>query len=367
MVFRLEIEGIAKAYGRQEVLSATSLALAPRELLCVLGPSGCGKSTLLGIVAGLVEPSAGSVRLDGVDVTALPSEKRGMPMVFQDHLLFPAMTAGENVAFGLVMRRVAREDIARRVREALAAVRLEGMESRLPSELSGGQRQRVALARALVLRPAVLLLDEPFSNLDAGLRLEMRELIMEMRDALGFAALVVTHDPQEALGLGDRVAVMQRGAVAEIDAPAALYARAKTQAVAALLGPASFLPLTRGHAGLRLRDGTPVASEGDRAGELALCLRPEILRFAGGRELAGTGMSLPAQLGKTYFTGAKIVAEARTTCGTLRVDLDVTADLEGLARQSAVGDLCVAWDPSRAFVVGAEPVVSELELKTGAP
>ena len=186
----------------------------------LLGPSGCGKTTTLRMVAGFIEPTAGHVRLGGQDVTLLPPWKRNAGMVFQSYALFPHMTVAQNVAFGLEMRKLPRADIDRRVEEALALVRLGGYGGRLPRQLSGGQQQRVALARALAIRPDVLLLDEPLSNLDAKLRQEVRVEIRELQRQLGLTTVMVTHDQEEALTMADRLVVMNEGSVRQVGTPA---------------------------------------------------------------------------------------------------------------------------------------------------
>src|SRR5229473_7614254 len=202
---RLDIQSLAKRYGDFYAVRDVSLAVADGEFLVLLGPSGCGKTTTLRMVAGFIEPTGGTVRLGGADVTLLPPWKRNAGMVFQSYALFPHLTVAQNVAFGLEMRKLARADIARRVEETLALVRLGGYGGRLPRQLSGGQQQRVALARALVIRPDVLLLDEPLSNLDARLRLELREEIRRIHAQTRITTIMVTHDQEEALTMADRL------------------------------------------------------------------------------------------------------------------------------------------------------------------
>src|SRR5687767_15547737 len=207
----LRLAGIEKRYGATVAVAGMHLEVRDGEFLTLLGPSGCGKTTTLGLIAAFFPPTAGEIYLRGRPVAGLPSFKRDIGVVFQDYALFPHMTAGENVAFGLKMRNLASGEISARVREALGLVQLSGLENRRPLELSGGQRQLVALARALVIRPAVLLLDEPLSNLDLKLREEMRIEILAIQRHLGIATVFVTHDQGEALVLSDRIVVMNAG------------------------------------------------------------------------------------------------------------------------------------------------------------
>jgi putative spermidine/putrescine transport system ATP-binding protein len=238
---RVELTGLTKRYGSAAAVDGVSLDIAEGELVALLGPSGCGKTTTLRMVAGFVEPDAGSIRIGGRDVTRLPPNRRDTGMVFQGYALFPHLTVAENVAFGLEMRRVGRSEIAARVEEALRLVRLAGLGSRYPRQLSGGQQQRVALARALVVRPAVFLLDEPLSNLDAKLRHEVRIEIRELQQRLGLTTIFVTHDQEEALTLADRLVLMSGGKVQQIGSPTELYEAPANLFVASFIGKANFL------------------------------------------------------------------------------------------------------------------------------
>jgi len=238
---RLDIDRLVKRYGDFFAVKDVSLSVADGEFLVLLGPSGCGKTTTLRMVAGFIEPTAGEVKLGGSNVTLLPPWKRNAGMVFQSYALFPHLTVAQNVAFGLEMRKLPKVEVDKRVEEALALVRLAGFGARLPRQLSGGQQQRVALARALAIRPDVLLLDEPLSNLDAKLRQEVRVEIRELQKQLGLTTVMVTHDQEEALTMADRLVVMNEGAVHQVGTQRDLYERPADRFVAGFVGRSTFL------------------------------------------------------------------------------------------------------------------------------
>ena len=244
----LHLRGVTKRYGEVVALDGVDLEVAPGLITTLVGPSGCGKSTLLGVVAGLTAPTAGRVHLGGRDVTDLPAERRGAVLVFQEHRLFPFLTALEDVAFGLRMRGVPRRERDRQAAEMLERVGLGGLGGRRPAELSGGQRQRVALARALVLDPQVLLLDEPLSSLDPHLRDGLRELVVELQLERELTTLVVTHDREEAVAFGDRLAVLFDGRLHQHAGPRDVVERPATGEVARFIGATEVLP------GRRMRD-----------------------------------------------------------------------------------------------------------------
>lgn len=241
MTMTLEILDLDVTYGGTRAVRGASLRVGEGELVAILGPSGSGKTSLLHAVAGLVEPAAGRVILDGVDVTRLGAERRGIPIVFQGGQLFAHMRAWENAAFGLRMAGVPAKERRRRAIDGLRAVDVGELAERYPGELSGGQAQRVALARALVLEPRFAFFDEPFSHLDPELRERMRELVARLRRELGFGGLFVTHDHQEAFQLADRIAIMLDGRIAQVGSPREVYERPATEAVARFLGARNIL------------------------------------------------------------------------------------------------------------------------------
>jgi len=281
---QLDIIGLAKRYGDFHAVRDVSLSIKDGEFLVLLGPSGCGKTTTLRMVAGFIEPTAGHVKLGGTDVTVLPPWKRNAGMVFQNYALFPHLTVAENVAFGLEMRKLPKRDIAQRVDETLALVRLGGYGGRLPRQLSGGQQQRVALARALAIHPDVLLLDEPLSNLDAKLRQEVRVEIRELQRKMGLTTVMVTHDQEEALTMADRLVVMSEGSVRQVGSQRDLYERPADRFVAGFVGRSTFLEGALEAPGrFRTDGGLVIACTGDGAskgtgdgrGRAVLSVRPE--------------------------------------------------------------------------------------------
>jgi len=238
----VQFQNVSKAFGANLVVKDLSLEIQPGELFFLLGPSGCGKTTCLRMVAGFLTPDAGTVSFDQRAMNAVPPHKRNAGMVFQNYALWPHLSVKGNVEYGLKVRKVAREERERRTREALEMVRLEKFADRYPNQLSGGQQQRVALARALVVRPDVLLLDEPLSNLDAQLRLEMRAEIKRLHNERQVTAIYVTHDQNEALSIADRVAVLRDGELQQVGAPREIYRVPRTRFVAAFLGETNFVP-----------------------------------------------------------------------------------------------------------------------------
>ena len=308
---RLDIEHLVKRYGDFHAVKDVSLSIADGEFLVLLGPSGCGKTTTLRMVAGFIEPTAGRVRLAGQDVTLLPPWKRNAGMVFQSYALFPHLTVAQNVAFGLEMRKLPRADIEKRVEEVLALVRLAGYGGRLPRQLSGGQQQRVALARALAIRPDVLLLDEPLSNLDAKLRQEVRVEIRELQRQLGLTTVMVTHDQEEALTMADRLVVMNEGEVRQVGSQRDLYERPADRFVAGFVGRSTFLEgtiETPGH--FQTKGGLELKCPGGTTGAAVLSLRPERVEI-GPTPLAGLDNRLSGTVEFVSYLGSLIDIHVR--------------------------------------------------------
>jgi iron(III) transport system ATP-binding protein len=233
---RIDIENVTKRFGSMAAVSEVTLTIHEGELFTLLGPSGCGKTTLLRLIAGFYAPDEGRILFDGRDVSGRPPNERGIGMVFQNFALWPHMTVFENVAYGLKLRKVGSAELRERVAAAFDKVKLKGLDDRYPGQLSGGQQQRVALARALVLNPKILLLDEPLSNLDAKVRVQVRQEIRKLQKELGITTLYVTHDQEEALTLSDRIAVLNQGKVFQVGAPKELYERPKNRFVADFIG-----------------------------------------------------------------------------------------------------------------------------------
>ena len=223
MAHSVTLNGLSKRFGAQRVLNGIDLVIEPGELLTLLGPSGCGKTTLLRAIAGFYPPDAGSIHVNGQDITHRPAHQRDMGMVFQNYAVFPHLNVADNVAYGLKVRGCSDSAIQTRTDEALRKVKLEDFKLRFPSELSGGQKQRVGLARAMVIEPTLLLMDEPLSNLDAKLRIEMRQEIRLLQRELGITTLYVTHDQEEALAVSDRIAVMNAGHIVQMGTPEHIY------------------------------------------------------------------------------------------------------------------------------------------------
>ena len=244
MTQHIELKQVYKAFGATKVLQDFNLSFEKGKFTTLLGASGCGKTTILRLIAGLEDLDQGQILCDGKDISRLPPQQRGVGIVFQSYALFPHLTVGENVAFGLKMQETHSSDIAEKVSQALKMVELEGFEHRRIEQLSGGQQQRVALARALVIAPQILLFDEPLSNLDTNLRRTMREMIRHLQQKLGITVLYVTHDQTEAFAISDAVVVMNQGKVEQIGLPNTLYHHPTSRFTANFMGEVSFFPVT---------------------------------------------------------------------------------------------------------------------------
>ena len=270
----LEIRDLNKSFGGVAALERINLAIEASEFVCLLGPSGCGKTTLLRIIAGLLSADRGRILLDGRDLSSVPTRERGFGIVFQSYSLFPHLTVAQNAGYGLSIRRTPKAQAKARVDELLATVKLTDYAERYPGELSGGQQQRVAIARALAVNPALLLLDEPLSALDARVRAALREELREVQRSLGIPTLMVTHDQEEAMVLADKVVCMNHGRIEQVGSPEALYQQPRTRFVAEFMGQSNLLPRDW----LQEAEPTLAATAPADLGDAALaCVRPEAL------------------------------------------------------------------------------------------
>ena len=320
----VQFRNISKRYGVDAsaplAVSGISFVIPTGTLTTILGPSGCGKTTTLRMIAGLETPTSGQIIMAGRDVTTLGPAERNVSMMFQSYALFPHMNVLENVGYGLKMSGVAKGEARLRAHDALKNVGLPDFDERLPSELSGGQQQRVALARALVLEPAVLLFDEPLSNLDARLRREMREEIRTLQQRLKLTVAYVTHDQSEALAVSDQIIVMDHGVIAQAGTPQELYELPATEFVAGFMGEAMLFPGTsREDGGVLLGPLTLFPQRAVRAGPVKVAVRPEAWRI----EPPGTGIA--ARLSKSAYLGGSYEYTFDTNLGSIFV---VSPDLQ---------------------------------------
>ncbi|MDQ2747625.1 MAG: ABC transporter ATP-binding protein [Acidobacteriota bacterium] len=310
MTAEIELKNITLAYGATPVLRDVSLSAADGEFVALLGASGCGKTTALKIIAGLLTADSGEVWLGGENISNVPAERRQTAMVFQKPLLFPFLNVAENVAFGLKMRSFPKAEIKEKVREALSFVQLENFENRSPKQLSGGQEQRVALARALIVKPRVLLLDEPFSALDARLRVEMRTLIRRLQQRLKITTIFVTHDQEEAVSIADRIAFLDAGALAQISEPKDFYTNPQTARAARFFGwkilsgslKNDFIETAAGK--IRLADFPAVVRKKDL---FEIGFHPNRVEIFDGENAENDRLVLRAKLERIINLGAKII------------------------------------------------------------
>ena len=350
----LQLLGIAKSFGAVQALQPMTQTIDGGEMLALLGPSGCGKTTTLRIIAGFEMPDQGSVVIGTRDVTELPPNKRGLGMVFQNYSLFPHMTVGENVAFGLKMQGASSAERTKRVREMLALVRLAQLEDRQIHQLSGGQQQRIALARALVTNPSTLLLDEPLGALDKNLRERMQFELREIQHRLGITSILVTHDQEEALTMSDRVAVMCEGQIVQVGRPADIYERPRNRFVAEFLGTANIVAGTVTgqaaekcwHVALAGEPGTSASVQSDTplspGNPVLLAVRPERLEI--GPVCAG---AIQAKVQDVVFRGSYFAYELSVR------GQDVPFFLYSQARKDIPPDgrVGLCWQPDSAIVL----------------
>jgi putative spermidine/putrescine transport system ATP-binding protein len=314
----LRLSGVSRSYGGVAALHPLDLTIHGGEFVALLGPSGCGKSTALNCVAGLLPLTGGSIELDGTRIDTLPPEKRGFGMVFQNYALFPHLTARANIGFGLKMHKVPKAEAARRVEEVVALTRLSDHAHKHPGQLSGGQQQRVAIARAIVMEPPLVLMDEPLSNLDAALRLDMRAEIRRIHQRLGLTTLYVTHDQEEALSMADRLVVLREGHVAQIGTPAELYENPDSVYVAGFMGYRNLLALGTDGTGLELRgtlpDGTVLAPDHP----MTAAIRPEDLEIGEGANTIIATVEVVEYHGRERYVQAQTATGARLHAKTTK-------------------------------------------------
>ncbi len=344
-MYDLEVVSLHKIYSGAAVVEDVNFALPRGEMVAVLGPSGCGKTTTLRMVAGFVTPTSGQIRLRGQDITDLAPNHRNMGMVFQSYALFPHMNVFDNIAFGLRAHQVAKSEIPARVGKYLDVVGLGALHQRFPKELSGGQQQRVALARVLALHPQILLFDEPLSNLDAKLRVQMRGEIRRLQKASGISALFVTHDQEEAMVIADRIVVMNKGRIEQIGTPAEIYDEPKSRFVADFIGAGNLISGAINDGRFVTAKGLAVAlnpsrSSGQR-GEAVLSIRPEKISFAGSAEESVSGVIVSAvNLGSIQET------EVELPSGDIfKVHEQCRA---GFRRREVGEQVSIAWQPDDA-------------------
>lgn len=343
----LTVQNAIKRFGPSFVaLNDVSIAVEKGEFFTLLGPSGCGKTTLLRSIAGFNDLTSGSITLDGANLRAVPPHQRDIGMVFQDYAIFPHLTVFDNVAFGLKPRKVPTAEIKTRVMQALAAVRLDAMVDRLPAAMSGGQQQRIGLARAMVINPRLLLMDEPLSNLDAKLRIELREEIRDIQKQVDIATIYVTHDQEEALAISDRICVMSAGKIEQIGTPQQIYGDPQTLFVANFVGtlnqllPGGETQAALGSLGISLPENTIVA------------IRPENLELASATDGAGIVTGI---VKKFTYLGREAHLLAATPIGDLVVHIANPSRSQAFGVGEAV-NVSVPRDGIMAFDVGGRRV-----------
>jgi spermidine/putrescine transport system ATP-binding protein len=355
----VELRGLTKRFDEAVAVDNIDALIHAGEFFSLLGPSGCGKTTTLRMIAGFERPTSGEILLDGVDVAQVPPHRRNVHTVFQNYALFPHLNVFDNVAFGLRRRKVARDDVTQRVNEAIELVELGGLAARRPQQLSGGQQQRVALARALVLRPALLLLDEPLGALDAKIRKQLRLELKGLQEEVGITFVFVTHDQEEALSMSDRVAVMSNGRIEQVGTPAAVYEDPGTVFVADFLGVSNLMdadaapdPGSPAHCTVTIGDFTLRAGCGDTSarGAVKVVARPERVSLLD----HGTAEEncLPGMVQRTVYVGASLQVMVRLVTGVqLQASVANTGEAGGFEPGTPVS---VHIPPDALRVVGAE-------------
>ena len=348
----LNIDAVSKSFGGANVVDAVSIDVAPGTILSLLGPSGCGKTTILRMIAGFLRPDSGRILIAGQDVTNIPSHRRKLGMVFQNYSLFPHMTIAENVMFGLKMQGIAHEAARRQVDDALAMVRMSGMEDRRPAELSGGQQQRVALARAVVTRPKLLLLDEPFGALDRNLREDMQVEVKQLQRELGITFVFVTHDQEEALTLSDQIAVMRAGEIQQLGTPAEIYEAPATQFIAEFFGSLNTLSvqIVRCENASCVVDAAgrqfSVTAKGIAGTRAQFAIRVSDVRLSAAPP-AGDLASLPGVLEDTIYKGQHVLCRVRLANDNIFMATSDRASIGHIPPDSAV---YLTWPRDKGFL-----------------
>jgi putative spermidine/putrescine transport system ATP-binding protein len=351
----VKYQGIEKSYSSMQALRPTTLDIRSGEFFSIIGPSGSGKSTLLGVTVGFIPPTGGKILIDGSNVVGIPPYRRNIGMVFQSYSLFPHMTAAENIAFPLRMRRVPKPEIQAKVERVLSMVRLAGMGDRQPSQLSGGQRQRVALARAAVYDPGLLLMDEPLSALDKNLREEMQNEIMQFQQQIETTVLYVTHDQNEATYMSDRIAIMNNGMVEQVGTPVELYENPRNKFVASFLGEANIFAVSsiegsgsavtaRTEQGFVLRTAGSVP----KGESISVCVRPEHMTIE--RTKTSADNSLEGQIVDAMFSSGHLIYRIHVQGGPTITQKVPNVDGRFKPEKGETVTLC--WSADRTLLVG---------------
>ena len=362
----LELTGVQKRFGDVAAVEDFNLSAQRGEFVSFLGPSGCGKTTTLRMIAGFEQPSAGTIVVDGTDITHRPPNRRNVGMVFQSYALFPNMSVADNIGFGLKVRKTPKDKIRKKVDELLGIINLPDKGERYPYQLSGGQQQRVALARALAIEPQVLLLDEPLSALDAKIRIVLRKEIRSIQRQLGITTVYVTHDQEEALSLSDRVVVMSEGRIEQIGSPAAIYNFPATPFVASFVGTLNLLGARVIDAadgrvsveGQEVRAAKPIL-EAQNGAAVTLALRPESIELGEG----GGSNRLRGSVEDVSFLGSIVRTRIRLGDNGATISFDTFND-PGLAQSAIEEVVTVSFPPDASLVIGAGPA-PEIDVVAG--
>lgn len=342
----LQLKNINKYFGKNHVIKNMNLNFEKGHFITFLGPSGCGKTTLLRMIAGFYEPDEGEILLNGKNIEKVPPYDRNTAMVFQEYALFPHMNVFDNVSYGLRVKKKSKDEIEKRVKQALALMQLEGMEKRFPNQMSGGQQQRVAVARALVMNPEVLLLDEPLSNLDAKLRENVRVELRQIQQKMGLSTIYVTHDQSEALSMSDAIVVLKDGIVHQVGTPQEIYFEPKTAFVADFIGTTNLISL-KGESGNQVAYGGTVFTSSNpvkEGSEYVASVRPESAGLS--KNPVENQVNLKAHITNTMFLGEKVRYFLRDA-----LDKEWIVDAFDPGRTIHQGDVYVTFPAEKAWVI----------------